>query len=107
MKIKYYYGDPESHDFAVLRNINFEFHFRPLTAKKYDILIIYIIIVYRDARPQDLNSIVYLRTFAAKSISIHTASIRNSQIKKQKQRNESTIKRSRGRLKGAKNARNI
>jgi hypothetical protein len=88
MKTEYYYVDPESHDFAVLRNINSEFHFRPPMAEKHDILIIYIINIYRKNTP------------------MRTALIRNSQIKKQKQRNENANKRSRGRLKGAKNARN-
>jgi hypothetical protein len=84
IKIEYHHVDPESHNFAILRNINSEFHLRSLTTEKHNILIIYIINVYRDARPQDLDHIIYLRTFAAKSAPMRTALIRNSQIKKQR-----------------------
>jgi hypothetical protein len=58
VEIKYYYVDPESHNFAVLRNTNSEPYSRPLTIKKYDILIICNINIYRDARSQDLDNIV-------------------------------------------------
>jgi hypothetical protein len=50
MKIEYYHVDSELHNFVILRNINSEFYFRPSTASKYDVLIIYNINVYRDAR---------------------------------------------------------
>jgi hypothetical protein len=49
IKIKYHNVDPESYDFIILRDINSEFYFRPPTIKKYDILIIYNINIYRDA----------------------------------------------------------
>jgi hypothetical protein len=51
MKTQYYHVDPESHNFVILRNINSESYSRSLTTKKHDILIIYIINIYRDARP--------------------------------------------------------
>jgi hypothetical protein len=46
IKIKYYYVDPESHDFAILRNINSESHFRSSIIKEYDILITHDINIY-------------------------------------------------------------
>jgi hypothetical protein len=58
MEIKYHYVDPESHDFAISRNINSEPHSRPPTAKEYDILITHDINIYRNARSQDLDDIV-------------------------------------------------
>jgi hypothetical protein len=57
IKIEYYYVDPGSHSFAISRNTNSESHSRPPTLKKHDILIIYNINIYRDARPQDLDNI--------------------------------------------------
>jgi hypothetical protein len=39
IEIKYYYVDPESHNFVILRDINSEPYSRPLIIKKYDILI--------------------------------------------------------------------
>jgi hypothetical protein len=50
IKIEYYHVDPESHNFAILRNINSEPHFRPLIIKKYNILITHDINIYRNAR---------------------------------------------------------
>jgi hypothetical protein len=58
MKIKYYHVDPESHDFAILRDINSEPHLRPSIIKEYDILITHDINIYRNARPQNLDNIV-------------------------------------------------
>jgi hypothetical protein len=58
IKTEYYYVDPESHNFTISRNINSEPHFRPLIAKKYDILITHDINIYRNTRPQDLDNIV-------------------------------------------------
>jgi hypothetical protein len=55
----------------------------------------------------NLERIVYLRIFAAKSFLIYTDIIRNSQIKTQKRRNKSEIKRNRGRSRKAKNMGNI
>jgi hypothetical protein len=51
MKIEYHHVDPESHDFAISRNINSEPHPRPLIIKEYNILITHDINVYRNARP--------------------------------------------------------
>jgi hypothetical protein len=39
MKIEYHYVDPESHNFAISRDINSEPHSRPPIIKEYDILI--------------------------------------------------------------------
>jgi hypothetical protein len=64
MKTEYHYGDPKSHNFAILRNTNSESHFRPPTAEKHNILITHIINIYRKSAP------------------MRTAPIRNSQIKK-------------------------
>jgi hypothetical protein len=58
IKIEYYYVDPESYNFVILRNINSESYFRPPTAKKYNILITHDINVYRNARSQNLDNIV-------------------------------------------------
>jgi hypothetical protein len=58
MKIEYHHVDPESHDFAVSRNINSESYFRPLIIKEYNILITHDINIYRNARPQNLDNIV-------------------------------------------------
>jgi hypothetical protein len=58
MEIEYYYVDPESYDFAVLRDINSEPHSRPPIVKEYDILITHDINIYRNARPQNLDDIV-------------------------------------------------
>jgi hypothetical protein len=58
IKIKYYHVDPESHNFAISRNINFEPHPRPLTVKEHNILITHDINIYRNARPQDLDNII-------------------------------------------------
>jgi hypothetical protein len=58
MKIEYYHIDSESHNFAILQDINFESHPRPLTIKKYNILITHDINIYQNARPQDLDDIV-------------------------------------------------
>jgi hypothetical protein len=46
IKTEYYHVDPESHNFAISRNINSEPHSRPSTIKKYDILITHDINVY-------------------------------------------------------------
>jgi hypothetical protein len=51
--------------------------------------------------------IAYLRILAAKNPPIRTDIIRNSQIKTQKRRSKSAIKRNRGRLREAKNMKNI
>jgi hypothetical protein len=91
METECYHVDPESHDFAVSRNTNSELYSRPPTIEKYNILITHTINIYRDARPQDLDRITYLRILAAKNTQIRMAPIWNSQIKKQKQRNESAI----------------
>jgi hypothetical protein len=58
MKIEYHHVDPESHNFAVLRDINSESHSRPLIIKEYNILITHNINIYRNARPQDFDDIV-------------------------------------------------
>jgi hypothetical protein len=58
MKIKYHHVDPESHNFAILRNINSESHLRPLIIKEYDILITHDINIYRNTRSQNLDNIV-------------------------------------------------
>jgi hypothetical protein len=51
MKIEYYHVDPESHDFAILRDTNSESYSRPPTVKEYNILITHDINIYRNARP--------------------------------------------------------
>jgi hypothetical protein len=61
MKIEYYLVDPESHNFAILRNINFESdkpYPRPLIIKEYNILITHDINIYRNARSQNFDDIV-------------------------------------------------
>jgi hypothetical protein len=58
MKIEYYYVDPESHNFVILRNINSEPYSRPLIIKKYDILITHDINIYRNIYSQNLDNIV-------------------------------------------------
>jgi hypothetical protein len=58
MKIKYHHVDPESHNFAILRNINSESHSRPSTIKEHDILITHDINIYRNTHPQNLDNIV-------------------------------------------------
>jgi hypothetical protein len=58
MEIEYHHVDPESYNFAILRNINSESHFRPPIIKEYDILITHDINIYRNMRPQDLDNIV-------------------------------------------------
>jgi hypothetical protein len=58
MKIKYYYVDPESYNFIILRNINSESHPRPLIIKKYDILITHDINIYQNMYSQDFDNIV-------------------------------------------------
>jgi hypothetical protein len=58
IEIKYYHVDPESHNFAISLNINSESYFRPLKAKKYDILITHDINIYQNTRLQDLDDIV-------------------------------------------------
>jgi hypothetical protein len=58
METEYYYVDPESYNFAVSRDINSEFHSRPLTVKEYDILITHDINIYQKTRPRDLDDIV-------------------------------------------------
>jgi hypothetical protein len=58
MKIKYYHVDPESHSFAILRNINSEPHFRSPIIKEYNILITHDINIYRNIYSQDLDDIV-------------------------------------------------
>jgi hypothetical protein len=58
IKIKYYYIDPESHNFAILRNINSEPYPRPSIIKKHDILITHDINIYRNTYPQNLDNIV-------------------------------------------------
>jgi hypothetical protein len=46
IEIKYYHVDPESHNFAILRDINSELYLRPLTIKTYDTLITHDINIY-------------------------------------------------------------
>jgi hypothetical protein len=46
IKMEYHHVDPESHNFAISRNINSESHFRPLIIKEYDILITHDINIY-------------------------------------------------------------
>jgi hypothetical protein len=58
MEIEYYHVDPESYNFAILRNINSESYLRSSTVKKHNILITHDINIYRNARPQDLDNIV-------------------------------------------------
>jgi hypothetical protein len=58
MKIEYHHVDPESHGFAILRNINSEPHPRPPIIKEYDILITHDINIYRNTRPQDFDDVV-------------------------------------------------
>jgi hypothetical protein len=58
IKIEYHHVDPESHNFVISRNINFEPYSRPSTIKEYDILITHDINIYRNTRPQDLDNIV-------------------------------------------------
>jgi hypothetical protein len=58
MKIKYYYVDPESHNFSISRNINSESHSRSPIIKEYNILITHDINIYRNIRLQDLDNIV-------------------------------------------------
>jgi hypothetical protein len=58
MEIEYYYVDPESHNFAISRNIISELYSRPPIIKEYDILITHNINIYRNARPQNLDNIV-------------------------------------------------
>jgi hypothetical protein len=58
MKIEYYYVDPESHNFAILRDINSEPHFRPPIIKEYDILITHDINIYRNTHSQNFDDIV-------------------------------------------------
>jgi hypothetical protein len=58
MRIKYHHVDPESHNFVILRDVNFELHSRPPIIKEYDILIMHDINIYRNARPQNFDDIV-------------------------------------------------
>jgi hypothetical protein len=58
IKIEYYYVDPESHNFAISRNINSESYSRPPIIKEYDILITHDINIYRNTYSQDLDNIV-------------------------------------------------
>jgi hypothetical protein len=58
IKIKYYYVDSESHNFAILRNINSEPHSRSSIIKEHNILITHDINIYQNARPQNLDNIV-------------------------------------------------
>ena len=58
IEIKCHYVDSESHNFAVLRNINSESYFRPSIIKKYNILITHDINVYRNTYSQNLDNIV-------------------------------------------------
>jgi hypothetical protein len=58
IKTKYYYVDPESHNFIISRNINSESYFRPPIIKEYDILITHDFNIYRNTRPQNLDDIV-------------------------------------------------
>jgi hypothetical protein len=58
IKIKYHHVDSESHNFAVLRNINSEPHSRPLIIKEYNILITHDINIYENMRSQNLDDIV-------------------------------------------------
>jgi hypothetical protein len=58
IEIEYYHVDPESHNFAILRNINSEPYSRPLIIKKYNILITHDINVYRNTRLQNFDDIV-------------------------------------------------
>jgi hypothetical protein len=58
METKYYYIDPESHNFVISRNINSEPYPRPPIIKKYNILITHDINIYRNAYPQNLDNIV-------------------------------------------------
>jgi hypothetical protein len=58
MKIEYYHVDPESHNFAILRNINSESYPRPPTIKEHNILITHDINIYRNTYSQNLDDIV-------------------------------------------------
>jgi hypothetical protein len=58
IKIEYHHVDPESHNFAILRNINSEPYSRPPIVKKYDILITHDINIYRNACSQNFDDIV-------------------------------------------------
>jgi hypothetical protein len=58
IKTEYHYVDPESHGFAISRNINSESHSRPPIIKEYDILITHDINVYRNTYSQNLDDIV-------------------------------------------------
>jgi hypothetical protein len=58
IKTKYHYVDPESHNFAISRDINSEPYSRPSIIKKYDILITHDINIYQNTRPQDFDDIV-------------------------------------------------
>jgi RIO-like serine/threonine protein kinase len=46
IKTEYYHVDPESYNFAISRNSNSELYSRPLTIKKYNILITHDINIY-------------------------------------------------------------
>jgi hypothetical protein len=58
METEYHHVDPESYNFAILRNINSESHSRSPTIKKHNILIIHNINIYRNTRPRDLDRII-------------------------------------------------
>jgi hypothetical protein len=58
MKIEYHHVDPESHNFAILRNTNSEPYLRPPIIKKYNILITHDINIYQNIYPQNLDDIV-------------------------------------------------
>jgi hypothetical protein len=58
IKTEYYHVDPESHNFAISRDINSEPYPRPSIIKEYDILITHDINIYYNTRPQNLHDIV-------------------------------------------------
>jgi hypothetical protein len=58
IKTEYHHVDPESHNFTISRDINFETHSRPPIIKKHNILITHDINIYWNTRPQNLDNIV-------------------------------------------------
>jgi hypothetical protein len=58
IETEYYHVDPESHNFAVSRDINSESYFRSLIIKEYNILITHDINVYQDTPSQDLDDFI-------------------------------------------------
>jgi hypothetical protein len=58
METEYHHVDPESHNFAISRNINSESYLYPPIIKKYNILITHDINIYRNTCPQNLDNII-------------------------------------------------